>query len=269
VTARFDKATVAPAAQPDAAAVERLQALGYLGAFAPVTTAGNAPDPKDHIRDYRQYRTSFNRALGLLAKGSAVTAAAELQALVKLNVRAFEAHLYLGTAYAMQSKLDQALGEFDAAAQLNPELATPHFEAAKVLSSKGEHRAAVERCGKGLQLEARSAYGYYTLGVIHQRAGEWADAAAAFTRAVALNGMDPRARANLASASMRLGNLDMARTQFEYLLQLGYQVAPAHFNLGVIAARRGDRAEAARRYRLALEADPAFKPARDALAAIK
>ena len=50
------------------------------------------------------------------------------------------------------------------------------------------------------------------------------------------------------------------------MIALGYQVAAAHFNLGVIAARRGDRAEAERRYRLALEADPKFKPAIDALA---
>jgi tetratricopeptide (TPR) repeat protein len=74
---------------------------------------------------------------------------------------------------------------------------------------------------------------------------------------------------NLASASMRLGRLDVARAQYEQLIRLGHQVAPAQFNLGVIAAREGDRAEAARRYKLALEADPAFKPARDALAAIK
>ena len=53
------------------------------------------------------------------------------------------------------------------------------------------------------------------------------------------------------------------------MIELGHQVAPAHFNLGVIAARRGDRDEARRRYGLALSADPQFKPARDALARLK
>ena len=53
------------------------------------------------------------------------------------------------------------------------------------------------------------------------------------------------------------------------MIALEYQVAPAHYNLGVIAARRGNTTEAARRYKLALQADPAFKPARDALAKIK
>jgi Tfp pilus assembly protein PilF len=53
------------------------------------------------------------------------------------------------------------------------------------------------------------------------------------------------------------------------MIALGHQVAAAHFNLGVIAARRGDRAEARSRYQRALQADPGFKPARAALAKLK
>ncbi len=270
ITARFTPpdATAAEArtAQPDAATIERLQALGYVGAFAPVTAGKATGNPADHIVEYRRYRDLFNRALGALGRGRAADATLLLQRLVKLNVRAFEAHLYLGNAYAAQRRFDPALGEYDVASQLNPSLSTPHFEAAKVLSSKGAPAEAAARVRRGLELEPQSYYGHYTLGVIHQRAGQWAEAADAFTRAIALNDRDPRAHANLAGAAMRLGDLDLARGQYERMIALGYQVAPAQFNLGVIAARRGDRAEAERRYRLAIEADPKFKPAIDALA---
>jgi Tfp pilus assembly protein PilF len=68
---------------------------------------------------------------------------------------------------------------------------------------------------------------------------------------------------------MRLDRLEIAHPQFEAMIELGYQVAPAHYNLGVIASRRGDRREAERRYKLALQTDPRFKPAREALAKIK
>ena len=68
---------------------------------------------------------------------------------------------------------------------------------------------------------------------------------------------------------MRLDRLDVAQAQFEAMIALGYQPAPAHYNLGVIAFRRGDRDEAGRRYKLALQADPQFKPAREALAKLK
>ena len=68
---------------------------------------------------------------------------------------------------------------------------------------------------------------------------------------------------------MRNDSLEVARAQFEAMIDLSYQVAPAQYNLGIIALRRGDKAEAERRYKLALQVDPAFKPARDALAKLK
>ena len=90
-----------------------------------------------------------------------------------------------------------------------------------------------------------------------------------FGRAVELNGREPRARANLAAAAMRLDSLEVARVQFEAMIALGHQVAAGHFNLGVIAERRGNTNEARARYEQALRADPAFKPARAALAKLK
>jgi choline-sulfatase len=269
ITGRFGQKAPVKAEQLDPAAVERLQALGYLGAFAPVAGAGAGDDPKDHIAEYRQYRESFNRALLLLGKGNFAEAAAQLQRIVKLNVRAFEAHLYLGNAYAGLGKTDAALGEYDAATQLNPALATPHIEAAKVLANRKEYAPAIIRARKALELSPQSDYASYTLGVVYRRAGQSAEAADAFMRAIELNPMNVRARAGLGAEAMRLGRVDVARTQFEQLVQLGYQVAPSQFNLGIIAAAAGDRAEAERRFRLALKADPQFKPALDALAKLK
>ena len=259
----------APPSQPDQATVERLRALGYVGTFAPVTAGSSTENPSDRIADYRAYRDLFNRALTLLAQKRAAAAATVLQKLVKTNVRAFEAHLYLGNAYAAQSKLEAALGEYEVAAMLNPSFASPDFEAAKVLSARGDHQAAIERCGVGLHKDPRSFYGQYTLGVIYQKAQMWAEALAAFSRAVEINDQDARAHANLAGAAMRTGNLDLAATHFERMIELKHQIPGAQFNLGVIAARRGNTAEAARRYRLALAADPSFKPAHDALERMK
>lgn len=258
-----------PAAQPDAATIERLQALGYVGAFAPVTESNANVDPKDRLAEYKAQRMLFNQALGLLGRDRPAEAVPVLQKLVKANVRAFEAHLYLGNAYLAMDRYDAAIAEFDVTSQLNPALATPHFEAAKALSSKGQVEAAVERARQGLALEPQSFYGHYTLGVIYRRAERWHDAFASFSKAVALNGRDPRAHSGLAAAALRVQRFDEAERSFTFMIDAGYQVAPAHFNLGLLAERRGNREEARRHYTLALKADPSFKPARDALGKLK
>ena len=137
-----------PRAQPDAAAVQRLQALGYIGSLGPAP-AGTGDDPKRHIQDYVAYRENFNRALSLLGRGSAAEAATVLKQLLRGNVRAFEAHLYLGNAYAARGDAEKALGEYDAAVQLNPELATPHVEACKVLTGLSRYPEATIAAGRG------------------------------------------------------------------------------------------------------------------------
>jgi Tfp pilus assembly protein PilF len=68
---------------------------------------------------------------------------------------------------------------------------------------------------------------------------------------------------------MHLKDFETARVNFEAMVTLHYQPAPAHYNLGLLAAARGDLAEARRRYELSLTADPGFKPAREALAKLK
>ncbi len=225
----FGPQSEAPRPQPDAATVQRLQALGYVGSLAPAP-AGSGDDPKRHIADYVAYRERFNRALSLLGTGNAAEAAAVLKQLLRANVRSFEAHLYLGNAYAAMGNAEPALGEYDAASQLNPELATPHFEACKVLSGLARFPDSIARCRKGLALEPDSSYGLYTLGVVYTRAGQWKEAAAAFTRAVTLAPSEPRAHAGLAQASLRLDDLATAATHFAAMIDLKYQVPVAQFN---------------------------------------
>ena len=257
----------APAAttRPDPEAEARLRALGYVGSMAPVATATGGDDPKDRLADYIAYRDRFNRALGFLSQGRAAQAETLLRELVTRNVRAYEAHLYLGQAYAAQKKFDAALGEFDASLALNPAGAQPHFEAAKVYAAKGDIDRAVARGRDGLALDPQSFYGHYTLGTIRLQAGQPTEAAALLATAVRLNADDPRAHANLAQAAMRIRSFEVARASLERLVALDYRPADAHYNLGVLAEARRDVTAARRHYEAALKADPKHAQARAAL----
>jgi arylsulfatase A-like enzyme len=94
VTDQFKQARPTRNEQPDPATIQRLQSLGYLGSFSPSAASDTNEDPKDHIGQYREYRATFSRALALLGRGQHAEAVTALQQIVKMNVRAFEAHLY-------------------------------------------------------------------------------------------------------------------------------------------------------------------------------
>ncbi|MDQ3069341.1 MAG: sulfatase-like hydrolase/transferase [Acidobacteriota bacterium] len=269
IAGTFREAPAAETREPDPEAVARLRALGYVGSFSPTGSTAGGDDPKDRVGDYLAYRMRFNRALGMLSRGQAAEAAVLLQDLIKRNVRAFEAHLYLGQAYAAQKKFEAALGEFDAAALLSPASAQPHFEAAKAHAAKGDTAGAITRASAGLAIDPRSFYGHYTLGTIRLGAGQPTEAAASLAQAVKLNPDDARARTNLGLAAMRMQAFELAREQYEKMLELKHRVAEAHFNLGFIAEARRDRAAAERHYRASLAANPKFEPARKALARFK
>ena len=266
---RLSVGSTADAYRPDPEAEARLRALGYVGSMAPAASTSGGDDPKDRLPDYVAYRQRFNRALGLLGRGAAAQAATLLQDLVKRNVRAYEAHLYLGQAYAAQKKFDAALGEFDASLALNPANAQPHFEAAKAYAAKGDIAAAVTRGAQGLALDPRSFYGHFTLGTLRLRAGQPTEAAALLAQAVALNPDDPRARANLGEAAMRIRAYEVARQSFEKLVSLDYRVAESHFNLALLAEARRDRGAALMHYAAALKANPKLEAAAKALARLK
>jgi tetratricopeptide (TPR) repeat protein len=145
----------------------------------------------------------------------------------------------------------------------------PLFEMAKVFAEQGHTPRAIASAKQGLEREPRSFYGWYTIGVVHSRAKQYADAFRAFSEAVRLNLRDGRAAANLADAAMRTSQIDVAREQFNHMIELGFRPAPAHYNLGLLAQRGGDLRAARTHFAAALKADPAFAPAKDALSKLK
>jgi Tfp pilus assembly protein PilF len=65
---------------------------------------------------------------------------------------------------------------------------------------------------------------------------------------------------------MSLKQFDLARPQFETLVQMGYRPSRMHFGLAQIAEALGDTKKAIDEYRLALKLEPGLKEASAALA---
>jgi arylsulfatase A-like enzyme/Tfp pilus assembly protein PilF len=261
----FGSAAESAPPQPDPETLARLRSLGYVGIAAPSSRTGRGADPKDKIEEMKLFRGLISRAIDDLSAGRHDAAIQRLTRAAGINERAYDVHLLLGDGWRQKGSYEQALGEYDAAALLNPVIAAPYVLAAEVHISQGAFDKAMARLEAAAKLEPGSADVASVRGRVYERTGRAAEALAEYQRAVALNPSDIPARARLANAAMTLRRFDLAEPQLQILLANKHQPARTHFALGVVAESRGDLATAAAEYRRALTLDPRLKQAADGL----
>lgn len=214
----------------DSGTAEQLRSLGYMGGGVPAGGA-QGDDPKDRIKDYVAYISSFNDALQSLERGNSRRAAEMFANLVEKFPSSFDAYQYLGRALFAQRRYDSALEAYTEAIRLSPQRATLYMDVALAKAAKQEFDRALESIQQCKDAEPEFFECYLVEGIIAMDAGDNSRAAEAFNQALLLNA----------------------------------DVAMAEFHLGDIAAEQGDREEAAARYRRALKIDPLYRDARTAL----
>lgn len=254
---------------PSRETLERLRSLGYVGTSSPLTTSGErGPDPKDRIDERRQFARLLSAAIDDMGANRLDEAVRGLRALIRIHERAYDLHQLLGEAYQRQGRREDALGEFEMAALLNPAAAAPHLSAAELLLTSGRVADARARWQTAHRLDAQSFDVALVEGRILEAEGRPADAMRAYERAVRLNPANPRARTLLVGVASRMGRLDVAADQLRALLTMQYQPSRTHVALGQIAQLSGNLDEAAGHYREALRLEPGLPMAAAALRAI-
>jgi arylsulfatase A-like enzyme/Tfp pilus assembly protein PilF len=261
----FGAAAKTEAPQPDPETLARLRSLGYVGIASP-SPGVRGPDPKDMIPKLETFRTGISAAMSALERRAPDVAIAELKKLVAINDRSYELHLFLGDAYAAKREYETALGEYDAAALLNPNSGAPLVSQARVYLAMGDVSRAQQKIDRAAPLEPGSSEAALVRGSVLEQQGRGADALAQYEVAVRANGSDAQARASLASLAMRMRQYDAAKPQFEKLLEMGYRPSRMHFGLAQIAEAQGDARKAVSEYRLALQSEPGLAEAKAALA---
>ena len=200
-----------------------------------------------------------------LGAGRADAALTRLKELSAINDRWYDIHLLMGDAYLATHDLDRALGEYAAAAMLNPTSAAPPLSAARALIAQGLLDPAHQQIERAAQLEPASSEVPFERARLFERQEQYDKALAEYRTSVRLNGSDPRAHARLADLALRLRRLDVAETEFRVLMTMAYRPAETHYGLGRIAELRGDARGAAAEYQQAIALKPAFADAKAAL----
>lgn len=265
----FTSGAPVEAVQPDADTMERLRSLGYVGTSATTLPVGErGPDPKDRIDERREFKVLMSAAIDDLHGGRAAAAIIKFEKLIAMNNKAYDLHQLLGEAHQATGRLPEALGEYEYAAMLNPQAASPVLAAAEVHLAMGNLSSARQRRDQAAALDPRSFDVSVVTGRILEAEGRLPEALAAYERAVTQNGANPRPRMLLVGVASRLRRYDLAEAHLRALLTMGYQPSRTHFALGRLAHLQGRTDDAERYYREALRLEPGLAMAAEGLRAI-
>lgn len=212
------------------------------------------------LGDLVQARTTLERAVSLAAAEDSGLSNAD-RSMVQVN---------LGRVYRDLEELELALQSFRRAVVLDPASATAHNNLGNVAFRLGDCATAEYELSQAVNLDPNSLSAASQLGIALYECGEVDASIERLERATKMTGAAfvPPLFTYLARAYLDVGRVDDA----VYLAQQGALLPPesaeAYYWLGRAYARRGgssDDNNSRQAYERALELDPAYAPAREAL----
>jgi arylsulfatase A-like enzyme/thioredoxin-like negative regulator of GroEL len=250
----------------DQETVEKLAALGYVGAGAHPESAprGSQKDPKDVIGVFNRLRRA-NSAVRDRRFDDALPILHEVIAADPAN--AF-ARVVLGSAYMGMGRNDEAIRWFKSYVELVPSSSYAHQWMAICQLRQGRRDEALREAAAALAIDPRFTDALILRGGVLAARGEHTAAVAELRKAVAIDPAKPMVRLDLAKVLAEQGRPGEAEAEYGAIVRLQPDYAPALTGLGVLQARQGKLAAAAETLGRALRADPSQDSARFDLAGV-
>lgn len=211
------------------------------GRFDPVEASG------DPLRRNGQRRTA------VLAVGIAL--AAWCGGCARFGPSLALQHIERGDAFVEQEKLDAALTEFQAAAELEPRMAMAHSRMGLVYQELGELAQAVECFVEAIRIEPFSFDETYKLAQVYYFMHRLPEAIQAYLHAVELEPLSFDARLNLGVCYHEMGEYEQAVEHFNKTIEINSAKPHGFVNLGISLDAQQKYYEAIRAYKDALEID--------------
>jgi protein O-GlcNAc transferase len=166
------------------------------------------------------------------------------------------AHLARGAALRAEGRPEEAIAAFQAAIELNPELAEAHHQLGNVLKGLRRYPEAAASLRIAARLAPADAVIWLNLGVASLELHRLDEAVTCFRRAIRLEPARPEAHNILGHALLTQGRCTPARRCLEEALRLRPGYPAAHDNLGRVLKAQGRAAEAIAQHRAALAGSP-------------
>ena len=241
--------------------------------------------------------TAFERALALkpadvatlvwlgtvyLDQGQPELAEPRFAQALSLQPRAVAALFGLGRAALARREYARAVDQFEQVLAADPRASIAHYPLALAYRGLGDTARAEAHLRQQGSVEVgppdplmvelrgllRGAVAEESRGIRALDGGDFAAAADAFRKGVALAPDNPAIRHKLGTALQLMGDTRGAAEQFEETVRRTPRFAQAHYSLGVLLAASGQDQKAAERLSTAVRYDPDYVEARLQLAAV-
>ena len=276
--------------------LEKLGALGYLGAGAPGQGSAPGADPKDKIEEFKVANRLVREGLIKLREKDFAASAANFRELLKREIESFEVHYYLGRALLGLKRYADAAPQFEGAIRFQPAYGMAHEALAECRAAEGDLKGAIAALRKGreaapqdgslpmreasywerlgdrreatrayeaaLPLARKSAWVRVRLGELARDAGDMPRAASLMREAVGLEATNASYWNSLGMVLGAKGDLAEAEVAFREAATRDGGSPKYAYNLGLALLRQGKKEEAAARFRETLRLQPSFADAR-------
>jgi arylsulfatase A-like enzyme/Tfp pilus assembly protein PilF len=243
------------AANLDQETLERLSALGYIGAPAkPRASETSRPlaDPKDKLAIF----AAVQQAGDLIVKDDYRGAAAALERALRAEPRMPQALLMLGTSYAELSRTEEAKAQFDLVLKDDPQSVQALVGMASLLMQEGKTDEVIALSKRTLSLDQRNAQAHTLLGEVYASQNKPGEALPYFEKAVEIQPKLTRNRLNLAGAQIEMKQYGRAETLLKEIVAEHPRFPLAQFNLGLVYEEQGRQEDARSAYAAEVAAYP-------------
>ncbi|MGD9932587.1 MAG: tetratricopeptide repeat protein [Dehalococcoidia bacterium] len=181
--------------------------------------------------------------------------------------RSAESFLDEGNVYFNVGQYGLAIERYSRALELDPNLTAGYYNRANARTRAGEYDLALDDYNSALELEPNDADALNNRGMLHLYRAGYGSALRDFNAALQIDPTDTTVIVNRGLAQLHGGDPAAALVDFQEAAALDDTDAAAHYGAAQAASALGNREEALRRLRRALQIDPAY--AREAAADAK
>jgi arylsulfatase A-like enzyme/tetratricopeptide (TPR) repeat protein len=245
------------AANLDKETMERLSALGYIG--APVTRKKSSnersrplADPKDKLPVFE----AVTRAGELILNEQYAAAVERLESALREEPTITQALLLLATCYVNLGRKEEAKAKLDIILKEDPENIQGLIALANILVGEGKHKDAIALCKRTLSVDEKNVQAFVLIGEIYIGEENHAEALSYLEKAVEIQPKLTRNRFNLAASLVGVRQYDRAETILKEIIRESPKFPRANYNLGLLCEEQGRLEEARAAYAGEISAFP-------------